>query len=211
MRADVAAALSKSAEAFHDTVWPVIADGLGGGELVPVESVTSTAFAQDLDVLAGVDAWQVRRPDGMRPIASRVQAGWGKWETFTIRWSLLSGGRTEIDKRLDAIRLGFLFPSLTVQAYLDCPQRVAPDPWTIGGVRGCTCRSWAGHPLLSVAHVDTTALYGFADDWRQIHGKEDDLWRERDGAWVKDVAGGNRMLVVRWRAVPGVLTRDMVA
>src|SRR3989304_1287929 len=73
MRPDVADALKASSRAFVEVVWPVVGPGIGGGELVPVETVTASGFAKDLDTLAGVDMWQVVRPEGMRPIASRMQ------------------------------------------------------------------------------------------------------------------------------------------
>lgn len=208
MNSDVAASLTKSAAAFRDIVWPNISAGLGGGDLVPVESVASAGFVKDLDVLAGVDAWQLVRPSGIRPLASRVQAGWGRMNTFTIRWSLPSGGRTEIDKRIAAIRDGYLYPAVTVQAYLDCPRRPAGDfvVWD-----RCRCASWADHPLLSVAHIDTVALYEFADAWRHRYWFENDLWRARDGAWIKDVERGNRMLVIRWKALPDAIISDVAA
>jgi hypothetical protein len=50
----------------------------------------------------------------------RVQ--WGKnYRTFTIRYKRKSGSETEFSKRIKAINgdQGFLFPHLTVQAYLD--------------------------------------------------------------------------------------------
>lgn len=208
MNPEVAAALTKSAAAFRDVVWPTLAADLGGGDLVPVESVASAAFAKDLDVLAGVDAWQVVRPSGMRPLASRVQAGWGRINTFTIRYSLRSGARTEIDKRIDAIRDGYLYPAITVQAYLDCPRK--PSELFIGW-DGCRCPSWLDHPLLSAAHIDTVALYEFADTWRRRYGDAEDLWRDRDGGRVKDVTGGNRMLVIRWNALADAVVLDTAA
>jgi hypothetical protein len=204
MRAEVAAALTRSAAAFHDVVWPAISLDLGGGALVPVESVTSAGFAKQLDVLAGVDAWQVVDESGMRPLASRVQAGWGRINTFTIRWSLPSGARTEIDKRIDAIRDGYLYPAVTVQAYLDCPLQRSDAPGMIE-IRDtkCRCREWSGsHGLLSVGYVDTVVLYEYASWWRSKHGTEDDLWKWRDGGCVKDVEYGNKLLAIRWANLP---------
>jgi hypothetical protein len=118
MKPDVRNALTSSARDFSEIVWPAIRDACGGGELVPVETVTDSGFANDLDTLAGIDAWQIRRPDGlMRGLASRVQ--WGKpYNTFSIRYALRSGGLTEYAKRRRAIEEGYLFPALTVQAYL---------------------------------------------------------------------------------------------
>ena len=114
---------------------------LGGGDLVPVEAVTATAFALELDALAGVDAWQVLTDVGMRPLGSRVQAGWD-YRTFSIRYSLRSGHLTEIDKRITAIRRGLLYPSITVQAYLECP--INPFEMRLRfTTTALECRSWA--------------------------------------------------------------------
>ena len=68
--------LSNSASDFVNIVWPSIssAEGIGGGQIIPVEAVSSNEFASELDVLAGVDAWQiVENNKGVRGIASRVQ------------------------------------------------------------------------------------------------------------------------------------------
>lgn len=126
MRSDVARDLSRSAKAFQDVVWPAIADYTGGGELVSVEGVSATEFAKALDVLAGIDAWHLLSNDGrMRGIASRVQwmaPGKSPWNSFTIRKSRTSGASTEYVKRMHALRNwrdGWLFPGLTVQAYLE--------------------------------------------------------------------------------------------
>lgn len=179
-------AIKQSSGLFVDHVWPVISPAIGGGELVPVETVTESGFARDLDTLAGVDAWQVSRPDGMRPIASRVQqseltmGGYRPWNTFTIRYTRPSGSLTEFHKRLTSIRDGFLHPHLTVQAYLD---------------------TFASARLLSVAVVDTASLYAVAASWVEQHGDEPDLWKWRDGCKVKNVTGGSTMLVVDWRLV----------
>ncbi len=144
MRNEVAKDLSRSAKAFLEIVWPVIRDSVGGGELVPVESVTAEGFTKELDQLAGIDAWQIIRADGiMRGIASRVQ--WVKsnpYNSFTIRKSRTSGAITEYEKRLLAMkkrRLGALFPGVTVQAYLEEQT----------------------DKLLSVAHINTYDLFHF--------------------------------------------------
>lgn len=116
--------LSNSASDFVKIVWPFIAsaEGIGGGQIIPVEAVSPDDFAGELDILAGVDAWQiVQNKKGMRGIASRVQWG-GDYKSFTIRYSTPSGAETEFQKRLRAIQSpdeGYLFPHLTVQAFLD--------------------------------------------------------------------------------------------
>jgi len=88
----------------------------------PVEAVAEKDFKDELDLLAGIDAWQILySPSAVRGIASRVQ--WGAcYASFTIRTRLPSGNETEFHKRLRAIESseqGHLFPHLTIQAYLD--------------------------------------------------------------------------------------------
>lgn len=113
--------IGKSASAFLGIVWPVVRGKIGGGELMPVEGHASDAMKKSLDVLAGIDAWQMLgNRQGMRGIASRVQPSGKNWGTFTIRYKLASGADTEFQKRRHAIESaeGLLFPHLTIQAYL---------------------------------------------------------------------------------------------
>jgi hypothetical protein len=123
LQSDVHRDLSASAAAFINAVWPAIADRCGGGEIVPVESVTAQGFARDLDTLSGIDAWQIiRHRHVIRGIASRIQWTDGPWRTFTIRRSRSTGAATEYEKRREAIanaEMGALYPTLTVQAYFD--------------------------------------------------------------------------------------------
>ena len=51
--------LKKSSLHFVEYVWPVIKDSIGGGYIIPVEGVTESNFAKNLDVIAGIDAWQI--------------------------------------------------------------------------------------------------------------------------------------------------------
>lgn len=78
--------LSDSAADFKNIVWPSICTSplIGGGEIIPVELNTSSSFAIELDLLAGIDAWHVlENKRGMRSVASRVQ--WGiDYQSFTI-------------------------------------------------------------------------------------------------------------------------------
>ena len=116
--------LSDSATDFLNVVWPRIAmlEMVGGGQLQPVEAVAENKFKDQLDLLAGIDAWQIlASPSAIRGLASRVQWGLPR-RTFTIRTRSKGGGETELDKRARAIAnrdQGHLFPHFTVQAYLD--------------------------------------------------------------------------------------------
>jgi len=89
--------------------------------LQPVEAVAETNFKDQLDLLAGVDAWQIQsNPSAIRGLASRVQCGEPR-KTFTIRTRSKGGGETQLEKRARAIAnqaKGHLYPHLTVQAYL---------------------------------------------------------------------------------------------
>ena len=124
MHAHIHQALSDSAQDFQDAVWPQVSalPLVNGGVIRPVEAVAERNFKDELDLLAGIDAWQILDgPSAIRGIASRVQWGVSR-ASFTIRTKVASGRETEFHKRLRAIQNieeGHLFPHLTVQAYLD--------------------------------------------------------------------------------------------
>ncbi len=125
MRYDVHRDLVDSSRVFLDVVWPAICPLVGGGRIKPVESATDKSMKHDLDTLAGIDGFQMLDQQGvMRGIASRVQwirEGMQPYRTFTIRVKRPSGAPTEREKRLYAIEhrhLGFLYPNLTIQAYV---------------------------------------------------------------------------------------------
>jgi len=124
MRSDVHRDLTDSSRVFLD-VWPVIAPMIGGGQLKPVEGNAEKGLEQNLDILAGIDGFQLLERQGvMRSIATRVQ--WippqrSAYRTFTIRKSRPNGAKTELEKRLHSIEyrdLGYLYPHLTIQAYV---------------------------------------------------------------------------------------------
>lgn len=122
--------LKKSSLHFIEYVWPIIKDAIGGGDITPVEGVTEYEFSKELDTTAGIDAWQTfYNQHGMkciRAIASRVQWDNNSWpdypfNTFTIRYELVSGNFTEYHKRLFALEhnnSGILYPSVTIQSFL---------------------------------------------------------------------------------------------
>jgi len=121
--------IKESSKKFVNIVWPRISLQIGGGRLIPVESVTDSRFADYLDMQAGIDAWQVLgNRDGIRGIASRVQVSktQNPFNSFTVRYKLASGRETEYQKRMRAIKCtdrGLLFPFLTTQAFLDKDDR----------------------------------------------------------------------------------------
>lgn len=117
-------AIQRSATQFREAVWPTVGPLLGGGQLIPVESVTDSGMANTLDMLAGVDLWHVHQ-NQIFPIASRVQYGPRAWNTFTIRYSRPNGSPTEYHKRLESIKSGSLYPQKTIQAYVHNGQLLA--------------------------------------------------------------------------------------
>ena len=110
-------ALQKSMTDSKHHLFPVLEKVLDG-EIHIVEGDDLNETKRLLDTLAGIDLFAVNRDKGMRGIASRLQ--WGKaWRTFTIRKERESGARTEYEKRKYAIKHGYLYPKLTMQAYID--------------------------------------------------------------------------------------------
>ncbi|MCZ2079891.1 MAG: hypothetical protein LC130_33400 [Bryobacterales bacterium] len=175
MNDNVATSLQWSAKAFVDLVWPCIAPWMRGGELIPVESAATKEFANSLDVYAGIDAWHLcHKSQAMRGIASRVQkiaGGKAPYNTFTIRYQLEGGTKTEYAKRITAIRDrtgGWLYPYLTVQAYVDQDKK----------------------RLLSCAAVRTEDLYTYV---------EARLGRDGESVPIKsNEDDGNKFIVVEW-------------
>lgn len=125
MRADVTRDMSDSTYDFVRVVWPAIRSKLGGGDVMPVETIDDQEMARALDILGGVDAWHIMGSGmGIRGIASRVQ--WGQtWETFTLRERRPNGAKTELAKRLESRSRtdGRLYPYITVHAYVEEPRR----------------------------------------------------------------------------------------
>ena len=111
--------LNDSSYDFLRLVWPVIKNFCGGGETIPVETVSNNDFAKYLDQFSGIDFWQIVNDHGIRGIASRIQWGNVNWRTFTIRFRRFSGNATEYQKRIEAINTGeWLYPYFTCQAYI---------------------------------------------------------------------------------------------
>jgi hypothetical protein len=171
--------LSASAADFQNIVWPEIrrVPLISGGTIRPVEAVTAGQFAQELDLLAGIDAWQkLEQPiPALRGIASRVQWG-GQYDSFTIRLTSRFGAPTEFDKRLYAVQnrdSGVLFPHITVQAYLLEP----------------------GSTLLSAAAITTERLISRAKILVENRARlqlRDELYGFRDNA------DGTSFLYMKW-------------
>lgn len=110
---DALTALQRSNHAMETVVWPTVGPLWGGGVLTPK--------LDEFDVTAGIDfLWQKGRT--MDGVAARVQwmpADAAPWNSFTIRTRTDFRSReTEARKRADAISLGAMYPTYTLQAFI---------------------------------------------------------------------------------------------
>jgi hypothetical protein len=181
MRPEVSRAMTESAAALQDVIWPLVGPLVGGGRLVPVETVTSAGFTKELDLLAGVDAWQIIDDRGMRGLASRVQFDDRDWSTFTIRKRLPSGRETEWHKRLrwynDRDR-GWLGPHLTCQAYTRrATEGLEPISAAIVRTRDIVGAIQLGHSYERTNRADRNVMACI--DWAELEriGAEIRIWR----------------------------------
>lgn len=152
MTAEVQTAMRNSCKDFIEIVWPQLSPKIGGGVIIPAESIEEE-FASLLDTISGIDAFQVLdNKSGIRGIASRVQWNNTPWNTFTIRAKTRFGYNCELSKKYHLIKSGeFIYPFYTVQAY-------------INKLHG---------NLLSAAAIKTFDLYKSIDEQPQ-------LWRTRE-------------------------------
>jgi hypothetical protein len=171
LRDEVRRDQDQSSADFVRLVWPILqahCPELHGSTLRMVEGSRTNPIAYELDVCAGIDAYQ-RLPLGLRGISSRVQ--WGKdYQTFTVRLTRPNGAMTEYLKRVTTIKHvneGFLYPYWTVQAYIEKP----------------------GGKVLSVAAAKTIELYLYIEQRKQ-RGRP---CHERPAG-----NGGERFLCVEW-------------
>lgn len=134
--------LNDSAVDFH-RIWPYISIPLGGGVLRTIENNVEDDFQTELDRFAGIDAIQTLPNRQLRTLATRVQWTHKSWDTFTVRRSRKTGSATEFVKRVEAMREGYLYPMMTIQAYLA----------TKGGA------------ILSVAACYTADLFDFIQEY----------------------------------------------
>lgn len=171
LRDEVQRDIRQSSSDFVRVVWPVVQEHcpeLHGSALRVVEGRMNNPIAYELDVCAGIDAYQ-RTSLGLRGMISRVQ--WGTdYQTFTVRIKRPNGAPTEYMKRLTTIKHlneGFLYPYWTIQAYVEKP----------------------GGKLLSVAAAKTVELYRYIEQ-RKHSGRP---CHEHPAA-----NGGERFLAVEW-------------
>jgi hypothetical protein len=171
LRDEVERDLLASSADFVRAVWPVLqthCKELQGGELRLVEGHINDPLHFDLDVCAGIDAYQHGK-FALRGITSRVQ--WRTdYQSFTIRISRPNGSTTEYAKRLEVLKHrdeGYLYPFWSIQAYLTAP----------------------GGRLLSVGVAKTAELYLYIEE-RERDGPP--LPRRHSGN------GGEGFFVIDW-------------
>lgn len=122
--------LSDSSRDFLNIVWPKIKElGWLDGDLIPVEATSIKAWAKQLDTLSGIDAWHIKEDSGLSGIASRIQweppdPTYYPYNTFNVRYSRISGAKTEYQKRTEAIASNgeMIYPYWTCHAYLQYKQ-----------------------------------------------------------------------------------------
>ncbi len=144
MSNDVKRDFDRSVTALRTVVFPVLQQHCADFRDMEVMVLPRAGdpLYHDLDVIAGIDAYQ-RSQSALRTIAARVQyVAYGRpYRTFTIRTSRPhQHAATELKKRLSQLAgrdAGFLYPYWTVHAYL----------------------SQEGTALYSVALVKTSELY----------------------------------------------------
>lgn len=172
--------MSQSASDFVKVVWPIASKFplIGGGMVKPVEAVAIKNFRDELDLLAGIDAWQINSETPMiRGLASRVQ--WRhRHDTFSIRFQRPSGYFTEFEKRLNSIKNkqhGHIYPHITVQAYLRQP----------------------GEGLFSCAAIKTENLYEIAA--RLVDGGALSKNQNPSLYGVQTLADGTKFIYLSWK------------
>ena len=165
--------LSDSAYDFLRCVYPAIEKHVGGGELIPTETLYKNEIFKKLDIHSGIDAWQLHTKHGIRGIASRVQWGNMAWNTFTIRYVRSSGAKTEYEKRLAAVKSndGWIYPYYTVHAYIN--------------ERG------GNGELMSAAITKTKDLYTFAE----MGLKKRDITKHSTPHKIRQVFSDNNLFI----------------
>jgi len=107
--------ITNSAKAFNkikDSIIPLLISG----KIIPVEAQDSD-LKKLLDIEAGIDYFR-KDKHGLQGIAWRAQFEY-TCNTFTIRTERESGNKTELEKRLYAIKNDYIYPEFTIQAYFD--------------------------------------------------------------------------------------------
>lgn len=115
-------------------------------EIVSIEDIEKVGILKMLDRQSGIDAFQISK-DGIRGLGLRIQnINQHNFDTFTIRYSRKNNTTTEYEKRKKAIEdqkeKGFLYPFLTVQAYVDYDTK----------------------EVLKISIVKTESLYNYIDE-----------------------------------------------
>lgn len=88
-------------------------------EFINIEG-TNNYILEKLDQFSGLDAIAIsHKQKNICGVASRIQYTSKFYPTFTVRASRVSGAKTELEKRKQAIENGYFYPRLTLQAYIN--------------------------------------------------------------------------------------------
>jgi hypothetical protein len=108
--------LTKANKYFVELIQPVM-EKIFKAKFDIVETRADIVLCKKLDQNSGIDLF-CDNANGMRGMGLRVQNG-KSFGTFTIRKERDSGAKTEYEKRKFAIKNDYLYPHLTLQAYID--------------------------------------------------------------------------------------------
>lgn len=117
MAGDFSNASSFANMVFDTKIAPLVCAALKGGRILPVEGQMHRTL-EALDMAAGIDRIHEGR-HGCRGMAVRIQVGPTDWRTYTIRKERESHASTEFSKRKAAVLGEYLYPQLTLQAYVN--------------------------------------------------------------------------------------------
>ena len=130
----------KKVKSFYDNLLPLLQKKLNADKIISFEDMNDNSVSKLFDINAGIDAVSISSK-GLRGIALRIQYDI-EYNTFTIRYERSSGAKTELSKRIEAIKKGYIYPYLTCQCYY--------NEKNIKLLSGAICR--------------TSDLYKFAED-----------------------------------------------
>lgn len=121
-------AIEQSGLRFEQYVFPVIKHHFGlKSEYISIESLQNDEtlskqlklMFKNLDNMSGIDGVVMNANVGMRTVGVRVQVIEKAWNSFSVRFERSSGLKTEYEKRVMSIMNGYLYPMLTIQAYVN--------------------------------------------------------------------------------------------
>lgn len=108
--------MSKAAK-YTKTLYPTFKKILNAKTIRTLEGFDKGTIEYIFDTKCGIDLICITK-EGVRSIGMRIQYD-VEYCTFTIRLSRRSGAKTELRKRLDSIRNGYIYPYYTCQCYFN--------------------------------------------------------------------------------------------